>query len=53
VQQVAAARELFEETGVLLARRPSGEFPPATEELAGLRRDLLADKIPFAGPPSR
>ncbi len=36
VQRVAAVRELFEETGVLLARRPDGSFP-ADAELAGPR----------------
>src|SRR5437879_356640 len=36
-QAVAAIRELFEETGVLLARRPDGSFPPASAELNHLR----------------
>jgi glyoxylase-like metal-dependent hydrolase (beta-lactamase superfamily II)/8-oxo-dGTP pyrophosphatase MutT (NUDIX family) len=37
---VAAARELFEETGVLLARRPDGSFPASGPELDHLRRQL-------------
>ncbi len=41
-QPVAAVRELFEETGVLLARRPDGAFP-TDAELAGPRAELLAD----------
>ena len=41
-RRVAAVRELFEETGVLLARRPDGSFP-ADAELAGPRAELLAD----------
>jgi glyoxylase-like metal-dependent hydrolase (beta-lactamase superfamily II)/8-oxo-dGTP pyrophosphatase MutT (NUDIX family) len=45
--QVTAARELFEETGVLLARGPSGDFPSASSELADLRQDLLDEKILF------
>jgi glyoxylase-like metal-dependent hydrolase (beta-lactamase superfamily II)/8-oxo-dGTP pyrophosphatase MutT (NUDIX family) len=46
--QVTAARELFEEAGVLLARGPSGEFPHASSELSDLRQDLLDEKILFA-----
>jgi glyoxylase-like metal-dependent hydrolase (beta-lactamase superfamily II)/8-oxo-dGTP pyrophosphatase MutT (NUDIX family) len=37
---VAAARELFEETGVLLARDPEGKFPRASE-CVSLRRALV------------
>jgi glyoxylase-like metal-dependent hydrolase (beta-lactamase superfamily II)/8-oxo-dGTP pyrophosphatase MutT (NUDIX family) len=48
VQQVSAIRELFEETGVLLARRADGSFPPASTELANLRHALLAEEIAFA-----
>ncbi len=42
-----AARELFEETGVLIARRPDGSFPtgPALDDL---RRDLIAERVTFA-----
>jgi glyoxylase-like metal-dependent hydrolase (beta-lactamase superfamily II)/8-oxo-dGTP pyrophosphatase MutT (NUDIX family) len=43
-QRTAAARELFEETGVLLARRPDGTFPADDEGLAEARRGLLADE---------
>jgi endoribonuclease LACTB2 len=45
-QRVAAVRELFEETGVLLARRADGSFPVAAE-LADPRRELLADSEAF------
>src|SRR5262249_44810624 len=45
---VAAVRELFEETGVLLARRPAGDFPTGSDELTNLRRQLLADQVSFA-----
>ena len=37
---VAAVRELFEEIGVLLARRGDGSFPDSGAELDQLRRDL-------------
>ncbi len=47
VQRVAAVRELFEETGVLLARRADGSFP-GDADLAGPRRELLADSDAFA-----
>jgi glyoxylase-like metal-dependent hydrolase (beta-lactamase superfamily II)/8-oxo-dGTP pyrophosphatase MutT (NUDIX family) len=46
-RRVAAARELFEETGVLVARRPDGSFPAASE-LDALRRDLNAERCSFA-----
>ena len=46
-RRVAAARELFEETGVLIARRPDGSLP-AGPELDHLRRELLADRLTFA-----
>lgn len=42
---VAAARELFEETGVLLARLPQ---PPDAKALAGLRGALLRNERGFA-----
>jgi endoribonuclease LACTB2 len=45
---VTAARELFEEAGVLLARRADGSFPPAGQLLAYLRRRLVADELSFA-----
>jgi glyoxylase-like metal-dependent hydrolase (beta-lactamase superfamily II)/8-oxo-dGTP pyrophosphatase MutT (NUDIX family) len=44
---VTAARELFEETGVLVARRPDGTFPAAGATLQYLRRKLMADELPF------
>ncbi len=46
-QHVAAFRELFEETGVLLARRADGTFPPAGPDLSELRGQILADAISF------
>jgi glyoxylase-like metal-dependent hydrolase (beta-lactamase superfamily II)/8-oxo-dGTP pyrophosphatase MutT (NUDIX family) len=46
-RRVAAARELFEEVGVLIARRPDGSFPPAGPELDHLRRELIADHLSF------
>jgi glyoxylase-like metal-dependent hydrolase (beta-lactamase superfamily II)/8-oxo-dGTP pyrophosphatase MutT (NUDIX family) len=48
-RHVAAARELFEETGVLLARRADGTFPPAGPDLAEARRDLLGGRLEFPG----
>jgi glyoxylase-like metal-dependent hydrolase (beta-lactamase superfamily II)/8-oxo-dGTP pyrophosphatase MutT (NUDIX family) len=46
VQRVAAVRELFEETGVLLARRPDGSFPTGVD-LVEPRRELLAEPNGF------
>jgi glyoxylase-like metal-dependent hydrolase (beta-lactamase superfamily II)/8-oxo-dGTP pyrophosphatase MutT (NUDIX family) len=46
--RVAAIRELFEETGVLLARRPDGSFPASGPELDHLRREVLAERVTFA-----
>jgi ribonuclease/clavin/mitogillin len=43
---VAAARELFEETGVLLARRGDGSFPAASV-LHYLRRKMVSENLPF------
>ncbi len=45
---VAAARELFEETGVLLARRPDGSFPSHGLVLAYLRRKMATENLEFA-----
>jgi glyoxylase-like metal-dependent hydrolase (beta-lactamase superfamily II)/8-oxo-dGTP pyrophosphatase MutT (NUDIX family) len=45
-QHVAAIRELFEEIGVLLAHDAMGSFPTA-EELAPLRRELMAEQMTF------
>ncbi len=47
-QHVAALRELFEETGVLLAHRADGSIPPADPAWAELRRDLLENRLTFA-----
>jgi glyoxylase-like metal-dependent hydrolase (beta-lactamase superfamily II)/8-oxo-dGTP pyrophosphatase MutT (NUDIX family) len=47
-QRGGAVRELFEETGVLLARRAEGTFPSADAALVQARADLLADKLNFA-----
>jgi glyoxylase-like metal-dependent hydrolase (beta-lactamase superfamily II)/8-oxo-dGTP pyrophosphatase MutT (NUDIX family) len=47
IRHVAAVRELFEETGVLLARLPDGSFPPGGAELARWRRRLLAEEGTF------
>ena len=40
------ARELFEETGVLIARRADGSWAAASD-LDPARRDLLADRVTF------
>lgn len=42
-RRLAACRELFEETGLLIARRADGSFPMITDDLVQLRRRLLAD----------
>jgi ribonuclease/clavin/mitogillin len=47
VRRVTAARELFEEAGVLIARRSDGSFPPAGPDLAALRRELVEDRLAF------
>jgi glyoxylase-like metal-dependent hydrolase (beta-lactamase superfamily II)/8-oxo-dGTP pyrophosphatase MutT (NUDIX family) len=52
-QHVATIRELFEETGVLLARDAKGSHPAerAEEEtlpLSHLRRELLAERLSFS-----
>jgi ribonuclease/clavin/mitogillin len=43
----AAARELFEETGVLVARRGDGSFPGAAPRLERFRRELNAGNTTF------
>ncbi len=47
-RRAAAARELFEETGVLIARRRDDSFPRSSPDLDHLRRELLADRLAFA-----
>jgi glyoxylase-like metal-dependent hydrolase (beta-lactamase superfamily II)/8-oxo-dGTP pyrophosphatase MutT (NUDIX family) len=46
-RRVCAARELFEETGVLVARRSDGSFPPSGPTLEHCRRELLAERLSF------
>jgi glyoxylase-like metal-dependent hydrolase (beta-lactamase superfamily II)/8-oxo-dGTP pyrophosphatase MutT (NUDIX family) len=46
-RQVAAARELFEETGILVARHADGSLVPA-EGLGPLRREMVERQLPFA-----
>jgi endoribonuclease LACTB2 len=48
VRRVTAARELFEETGVLVARRSDGTFPPTDETLVRLRTELAEGRLGFA-----
>src|SRR5262249_32518515 len=45
--RAAAARELFEETGILLARYPDGTFPDIDSGLVQARHDLLACTLPW------
>ncbi len=47
-RHVCAIRELFEETGVLLAHQPDGSFPPPSAELDRFRRMLLDESIVFS-----
>ncbi|MFQ5536600.1 MAG: hypothetical protein ACE5GJ_04035 [Gemmatimonadota bacterium] len=47
---VAALREAFEETGLLIGRRRDGTFPPSAAEdgeVEALRRELMEDRITF------
>jgi glyoxylase-like metal-dependent hydrolase (beta-lactamase superfamily II)/8-oxo-dGTP pyrophosphatase MutT (NUDIX family) len=44
---VSAVRELFEETGVLLARGGDGRHPRSSDELSRMRAQLLEDEIGF------
>jgi glyoxylase-like metal-dependent hydrolase (beta-lactamase superfamily II)/8-oxo-dGTP pyrophosphatase MutT (NUDIX family) len=46
--RIGAIRELFEETGVLLARRPDGSFPASGSDLDHLRREVVAERTTFA-----
>jgi glyoxylase-like metal-dependent hydrolase (beta-lactamase superfamily II)/8-oxo-dGTP pyrophosphatase MutT (NUDIX family) len=45
---VAAARELFEETGILVARRADSSFPHSGAELTAWRRELTTQETSFA-----
>ena len=45
---VCAIRELFEETGILLAHRADGSSPASGPELDALRRQLLDGSLAFA-----
>jgi glyoxylase-like metal-dependent hydrolase (beta-lactamase superfamily II)/8-oxo-dGTP pyrophosphatase MutT (NUDIX family) len=47
-RRVAAVRELFEETGILLARRPDGSFPVSQAIDDALRREVCAGRLTFA-----
>jgi glyoxylase-like metal-dependent hydrolase (beta-lactamase superfamily II)/8-oxo-dGTP pyrophosphatase MutT (NUDIX family) len=42
-----ACRELFEETGVLLARDPDGQFPTLSLKLEQARRDVTTGRVLF------
>jgi glyoxylase-like metal-dependent hydrolase (beta-lactamase superfamily II)/8-oxo-dGTP pyrophosphatase MutT (NUDIX family) len=46
-QIAAAARELFEETGILLARRADNTFPDSTRVWDAERHDLLRNSLAF------
>jgi glyoxylase-like metal-dependent hydrolase (beta-lactamase superfamily II)/8-oxo-dGTP pyrophosphatase MutT (NUDIX family) len=46
-RHAAVVRELFEEAGVLLARRADGSFPGQSKELDDARRDILAERFTF------
>ncbi|HKJ03898.1 MAG TPA: hypothetical protein VJ997_15635 [Longimicrobiales bacterium] len=48
---LAALREAFEETGILVARLPDGAAPPsaaADSDVDALRDDLMEDRVTFA-----
>ena len=44
---MTACRELFEETGILIVRRPDGSFPHASADLEACRHALLAEQLCF------
>jgi endoribonuclease LACTB2 len=48
IRRAAAARELFEETGVLLARAADGSPSPPPPELDRWRREVAEDRLSFA-----
>ena len=45
---VAALREAFEETGILVGAGPGGRGMPPGDDVAAAREDLLEDRITFA-----
>lgn len=48
---VAAMREAFEETGILVGVQPDGSHPPTaaeSPEIERVRNDLMADRVAFA-----
>lgn len=47
VRCVTAARELFEEAGILLARRADGSFPPSSPQMTELRREMVEGRLSF------
>ena len=47
-RRVAACRELFEETGILIARHPDGAFPARSADLDACRQALLDGKLAFS-----
>jgi endoribonuclease LACTB2 len=47
-RRAAAARELFEETGVLLARCRDGTFPPPAPDLQRWQHEVAGDRLSFA-----
>jgi ribonuclease/clavin/mitogillin len=47
VRRLAAARELFEETGVLLARQEDDAFPASSDALTRARTELLEERLTF------
>ncbi|HYT90790.1 MAG TPA: MBL fold metallo-hydrolase [Gemmataceae bacterium] len=48
VRRTAAARELFEETGVLVARTAGGGFPSSISNIDHWRSEILEDRLSFA-----
>lgn len=44
---VSAARELFEETGILLARDAAGAVPEPSDDLPAQRQELVAGRLDF------
>ncbi|MBI2805574.1 MAG: MBL fold metallo-hydrolase [Planctomycetes bacterium] len=46
-RRLAACRELFEETGVLVARTPDGQFPRIDDEMSRCRKAILDEHLAF------